>query len=89
MADFTKDPDSKLIYSIDWTLWLNGDTIAESSWILPAAFTKLEEGSTDTKTAIKISGGVNRTAYKIVNHIKTTNTEEEEDQTVCFYIEEN
>ena len=31
---FTKDPDAVLDYSVDWSLWLAGDEISTSEWIL-------------------------------------------------------
>ena len=31
---FTKDPDAVLDYSVDWSLWLAGDTISSSEWLL-------------------------------------------------------
>ena len=36
---FTKDPDAVLDYSVDWSLWLAGDEISTSEWLL-------EEGAT-------------------------------------------
>lgn len=37
MTDLIKDPDAILDYGVDWTAWLDGDTIATSTWILPAS----------------------------------------------------
>ena len=31
---FTKDPDAVLDYSVDWSLWLAGDQISTSEWLL-------------------------------------------------------
>ena len=31
---FTKDPDAVLDYSVDWSLWLAGDQISSSEWML-------------------------------------------------------
>ena len=31
---FTKDPDAVLDYSVDWSLWLAGDEISTSEWLL-------------------------------------------------------
>ena len=39
---FTKDPDAVLDYSVDWLLWLAGDQISSSEWIL-------EQGATIEK----------------------------------------
>lgn len=30
---FTKDPHAVLDYTVDWTRWLAGDTIATSAWL--------------------------------------------------------
>ena len=41
--DFNKDPNTLKDYTIDWTLWLNGDTIATSSWSVPAGITDFSD----------------------------------------------
>ena len=49
---FTKDPDAVLDYSVDWTLWLAGDQISTSEWILEngAAIELVTDAKTATKT---------------------------------------
>ena len=44
---FTKDPDAVLDYSVDWSLWLAGDEISSSEWLL-------EEGALIEKATDRI-----------------------------------
>jgi hypothetical protein len=73
MKGFVKDPDAILDYGFDWTLWLDGDTIATSSWILDAGIS-IQQGTAtynNTKTSVYISGGVKDGNYKVTNRITT------------------
>lgn len=71
-----KDPQADLDYSIDWTAWLGGDTIATSTWSAPGASgITVHDGSLNgsaTKTTVWLSGGIPASSpYRIVNHITT------------------
>lgn len=70
---FTKDPDAVLDYSVDWLLWLAGDQISTSEWLLEGG--ALLEKVTDTKTATKatiwVQGGQAGTTYLVTNRIAT------------------
>lgn len=68
---FTKDPDATLDYSVDWEVWLAGDTIATSQWTVPAGLTKASESNTTTKATAWISGGTVGQVYSIKNSILT------------------
>ena len=84
---FDKDPDAKLDYEIDWTSWLNGDTIDSSAWIVPTGITKESDAHDDTSTTIWLSGGSVGEVYNITNRI-TTAGGRIEDRTIVFTIEE-
>lgn len=83
---FNKDPDSVMDYKIDWTSWLVSDTVAASTWTLPAALT--EHGNTtfdNTSTTLWVSGGVVGSIYECINHI-TTAAGRQEDQTIKLQV---
>lgn len=69
-----KDPDALLDHEMDWTEWLDGDTLAASEWIVPDGITKdSEKGDTFTATAtvIWLSGGTEGEKYTLTNRITT------------------
>jgi hypothetical protein len=69
--EFDKDPNSTLDFGIDWTLWLNGDVITASSWILPAGITKTTDTFSAVLTMVWLSGGTARNSYQVTNTITT------------------
>ena len=69
---FTKDPNATLPYSVDWGAnWLGSDTIAASSWTVPAGLTQVSSSFTTKIATVVISGGVAGQSYDIVNRITT------------------
>lgn len=75
MAAFTKDPADVLDYTFDWGTyaWLvTGDTIATSTWSVPAGLTEVTNTKTTTTTTIWLSGGTSGTQYTLRNTITTT-----------------
>jgi len=69
---FVKDPNAVLDYYVDWTRWLNGDTIATSVWTVPAGLTNANDSHTTTAATVWLSGGTVGEAYKVTNRITTT-----------------
>lgn len=67
----TKDPDSILDYSIDWSNWLEGDTLQSVDWFLPAGITKENQSNTTTVATVWLSGGADGNVYNIVCRIVT------------------
>jgi len=85
---FIKDPDAVLDYAVDWTTWLDGDTIVASTWILDEGITEHTNTTFTTKnTILWVSGGTVNMAYLAVNHI-TTAAGRENDQTIRLQIRE-
>lgn len=80
---YPKDPDAVLDYKIDWSDWLQNDTISTSIWIVPDGITEDSSTNTSTVTTIWLSSGVSSVKYKIVNRI-TTAAGRTEDRT--FYV---
>lgn len=67
----TKDPQAVLDYTLDWSLWLDGDTISTSTWALDVGITEDSESETATTTTVWVSGGTAGTTYNAVNTITT------------------
>lgn len=76
-AAFVKNTTSKLDYAVDWTEWLEGDQIAESSWSVPEGLTVEVSSHTDTKAVIWLSGGTFGESYELTNSIVTAGGREE------------
>ena len=69
---FTKDPNATLPYSVDWGAnWLGSDTIADSSWTVPAGLTQVSSSFTTKIATVVISGGTSGQSYTLVNRITT------------------
>lgn len=68
---YTKDPNAVLDYALDWTKWLNGDTIATSEWTVPAGLTLNSHSNTTTRSTAWISGGSAGQSYTVANRITT------------------
>lgn len=81
---YTKDPDAVLDYSIDWSDWLDADTISTSTWTVETGLTKGTVSNTTTLTTVWLSGGTAGTSYSVSNRIVTAGGRTE-DRT--FYIE--
>ncbi|MCC6362215.1 MAG: hypothetical protein IT165_01755 [Bryobacterales bacterium] len=84
---FTKDPNAVLDYSIDWTRWLDGDTIATSEWIVPSGLTKVTDSRTTKTATVWLSGGVASQSYTLTNRITTTGGRTE-DRSFIVKVEE-
>lgn len=71
-----KDPDAVLDFSIDWTAWLNGDTITASTWDVPDGITEDSSSNDTTGTTIWLSGGTAGEIYELTNHVTTADGRE-------------
>lgn len=78
MKVYQKDPNAKLDYSFNWSSWLAGDTILESSWIVPAELKKVTETHDTTMATIWLRGGQLGQAYVVTNRIKTVGGREDD-----------
>jgi len=79
-----KDPDAVLDYGIDWSDWLDTDTIATSTWSIsggesPADLTINSTDNTDTTTTVWLSGGTPKRNYTLTNHITTASSPARQD----------
>lgn len=73
MSFYLKDPQARVDYAIDWSSYLDGQTIAASAW----AVTPDEAGGIAVETesfalnrsAARLSGGVAGHVYRIGNRV--------------------
>lgn len=77
MSLLLKDPSAVLDYAIDWgRQYLDGDTLAESSWIVSPVETDglvIQESIFDHRIAsVKLEGGRPGRIYRASNHVVTT-----------------
>lgn len=84
---FTKDPQAVLDYRIDWSEWLDGDTISTSEWVVPDALTLESESNTTTAATVWLSGGINNGSYDITNEITTVGGRTD-DRTITIKVKE-
>lgn len=93
----TKDPDSTIDFTVDWTTgpnggWLaEGETIATSAWLLPddpGGLAIATDTHTDTVATVWLTGGTLGAWVDVTNRI-TTNQGRTEDQTLHFEITEH
>lgn len=73
LKTWTKDPDSVLDYTVDWSgdNYLGADTIASASWTVPGGITQAASSATTTTATIWLSGGVDGQDYDVANKIVT------------------
>lgn len=81
-----KDPDAILDYPIDWSAWLEDDTIATSEWVAhDDGITIDNDTNTATVTVVWLSGGTVGERYRLTNHIVTA-AGREDDRTISVRI---
>lgn len=68
---WTKDPNSVLPYTVDWSDWLGADTISTSAWTVPSGITQVSTSNTTTVATILLSGGTSGDSYSLTNRITT------------------
>jgi hypothetical protein len=73
LGRFKKCPHAVHDYTVDWTAWLDDDTISTSTWTIPSGITNDQDAvSEDDLTAIIwLSGGTANTDYECRNTIVT------------------
>jgi hypothetical protein len=73
-----KDPQETRLFTMDWTLDLDGQTITTSVWAVETGITKVSDAivSGNLKTSILLSGGTALTDYTVTNTITIAATSE-------------
>lgn len=82
---FTKDPNAVLDFTVNWTTWLNGDTIATSNFTVPSGIVKDSQSNSTTSSTVWLSGGTEGSIYDVLNRI-TTAGGRTEDKTLTIYV---
>jgi hypothetical protein len=72
-----KDPNSRLPFTVDWTLWLDAenDEASAAEWIVPAGLTKEAFPApilADGKATVWLSGGTEGRVYEVICRLTTT-----------------
>ena len=74
IGNFFQDPSAVLDYRVDWTDWLDGDTITSGTFsaspTLPVVI--LQQSTGTAIGTVWISNGVSGVTYTINHHIETT-----------------
>ncbi len=82
-----KGTADSLIYTIDWSQWLNtGDSLATSLMVVPTGLTLVSQANTTTTSTAKISGGTIGTAYTVTCTITTTVSAETKADTFVLQV---
>jgi hypothetical protein len=68
----TKDPNSTLDYTINWSSWLTTDTISTVGWTIETGITQTATSNTTTTATIWLSGGEAGTEYTVTCRVTTT-----------------
>ena len=66
-----KDPGATLDFYVDWSEWLNSDTIVSSEWFTEPGITIVRSLNTVQIATVWLSGGTNRDFYIVTNRITT------------------
>lgn len=83
-----KDKDAVLDYTVDWTAWLDGDTIDTSIFLVDdVSITEEFDTNDDSTTTIWLSGGTDGITYTFINRI-TTAGGRTQDQSVKLKVKE-
>lgn len=82
-----KDPGDTLDYLLDWSLFLDSDTISSAVWTVPSGLTKTAQSETTTTTTVWLSGGTADTLYTLDCTITTAGGRTAQ-RRVGLYVEE-
>lgn len=84
---FTKDPEAVLDYVVDWSDWLEADTISASSWDAPTGITVVTDTNTTTTATVWLSGGTVGERYELTNEI-VTDGGRTDDRTIAILVKQ-
>lgn len=77
---FIKDPQAKVDFGFDWSIWLNsGDELAGSSWLCdPLGLSLISSSFTPILSSLVVASGTIGATYALTNHIVTLDGLEDE-----------
>ena len=67
----TQDASDVADYTVDWTQWLDGDTIATSDFSVSAGMTIESQSNNATSGTVVLSGGTAGNNYTVTHSITT------------------
>ena len=70
-----KTPTAVLKYSFDWSDWLGDATIVTTAWGSDTGIAVASQGNVGAITTVSVSGGAERTAYRVTNTVTNSNGE--------------
>ena len=73
-----KDPQAVLDYTINWTAWLDSDTISAVAWSADSGITVDSSSFTDTSATVWLSEGVLGSEYVVTCHVTTAGGREDD-----------
>lgn len=68
---YYKDPNEKLDYTIDWSDFLDLDTITVSLWLVPTDLTQTNSTFSGNTATVWIEGGTAGSVHRVTNRITT------------------
>lgn len=72
LTTFLKDPTAILDYTIDWSAWLEDETIITSTWAVIGDVELSDDENFTSLTLVWASGGTEGTLADLTNQIVTT-----------------
>ena len=87
IAVFIKDPDAILDYALNWTKWLEGDTISTGTWTIDAGPTIASQNVSGGIVTMFLSGGADGVSYAARCRITTTGGRTD-DRTIQIQVRE-
>lgn len=79
-----KTPTAVLKYSFDWSDWLGDATIVTTAWAGDTGIMVASQGNVGAITTVSVSGGTERTAYRVTNTV--TNSDGETDTRTVLIV---
>lgn len=66
-----KDVQENININVDWSDWLNSDTIVSSDWVVTSGLDIVSSQHSQTETLVWLEGGQLREHYYVQNNIET------------------
>lgn len=87
IAVFVKDPDAVLDYALNWTKWLEGDSLVSGTWTIDAGPTIASQNVSGGIVTMWLSGGTDATTYAARCRVVTT-AGRTDDRTIQIQVRE-
>jgi hypothetical protein len=71
MNVYRQDPNAIVLYTVDWTDALAGDTIATATWIATNTPTQTSPSNTTVLHRVRLSGLAVGTSYRMTSRVLT------------------